>query len=107
MKIEACGDGLRVSTETIDAQGYRVHRETSFKFDGRDYLLKGSPFADSISAKRINQRASESIWKQSGKAVLTVRTVISVDGRTLNMTRTAVTAGHAAQVDELLVYDRQ
>lgn len=106
MTIEAWEDGLRVKTETIDIQGNDIHREMAYKFDGRDYLLKGSPLADRISAKRINLRTSESIWKKGEKNILTVRTVVSVDGQILNVMRTGTDA-HGRMVDEVLVYERQ
>src|SRR5439155_14809141 len=71
MTVEAWEDGRRVKTDTIDAQENKIHYETAYKFDGRDYLLEGYRLADSISAKRINLRASESVWKKRGKVILT------------------------------------
>ena len=106
MTVEAWDDGLRVKTDTIDIEENKIHQETAYKFDGRDYLLEGYRLADSISAKRINLRASESVWKKRGKVILTVRAVVSIDGKTLRLTRTGTDA-QGRSVDEVLVYDRQ
>jgi hypothetical protein len=106
MKLEAWEDGLRVKTYTIDTQERSIHLEAAYKFDGRDYVLKGYPLADTISAKRINLRASESVWKKRGKVVITVRAVVSIDGKTLSLSKTGMdTQGRA--LDELLIYERQ
>jgi hypothetical protein len=106
MKVEPWEDGLKVSADSIDAQGNRLHPETAYKFDGKDYPLKGSPLADTISAKRINERTGESVWKKDGKVILTVRTVISADGKTLNLTRTGKDA-QGRTVEDVMVYDKQ
>jgi hypothetical protein len=106
MTVEAWEDGRRVKTDIIDARENKIHFETAFKFDGRDYLIEGYRLADSISAKRINLRASESVWKKRGKVILTVRAVVSIDGKTLTLIRTGTDAQGRA-VDELLVFDRQ
>ncbi len=105
MKVEAWEDGLHVKTYTIDMQENSIHQETAYKFDGRDYVLKGFPLADTISAKRINLRASESVWKKRGKAILTVRAVVSIDGKTLSLNRTRRDVQGRA-LDELLVYEK-
>jgi hypothetical protein len=106
MKIEAWEDGLKISADTIDAQGNKLHPEVAYKFDGKDYPMKGSPLADAVSAKRINERAVENVWKKNGQVTLTLRAVISLDGRTITLTRTRKNAqGHMA--DEVLVYERQ
>ena len=106
VKFEPWQDGLKVSADTIDAQRNQIRVETAYKFDGKDYPLKGYPLADTISAKRINQRTSESVWKKYGKVVLTMRTVVSSDGRTLSVMWTGMDS-QGQTMDEVMVYDRQ
>jgi hypothetical protein len=106
LKIEAWEDGVRVNLDTVDAQGNKLHPEATYKFDGKDYPIKGSSLADTISAKRIDERTSESILKKGGKVVFTAKTVISADGKTVNQTRT----GNDAQdrsVEDMVVYEKQ
>src|SRR6516225_10024527 len=75
LKVEAWEDGLKLSLDSIDAQGNELHPEAVYKFDGKDYPVKGSSLADTVSAKRINERSTESILKKGGKVVFTARTV--------------------------------
>jgi hypothetical protein len=50
MRVQAWGNGLKVSADDVDAQGNAVHLETAYKFNGKDYPFKGSSFVDTISA---------------------------------------------------------
>src|SRR5215471_14283422 len=92
MKIEAWEDGLKINADTIDAQGNKLHPHVAFKLDGNDYPMKGSPLADAVSAKRINARAIENVWKKNRQVTLTLRAVISLDGGTITLTRTGKNA---------------
>jgi len=105
MTVEPWEDGLKVSVIMIDAQGNQLQPQTSYKFDGKDYPLKGSPIADAICVKRINQRTSEGVWKKHGKVIFTERTVISADGKSLRVTRMHTDA-RGCEVDDVMVYDR-
>ncbi len=106
VKVEAWEDGFKVRADIVDANGNELHPEAAYKLDGKDYPLKGSPLADTVSAKRINERAGESVWKKGGKVSLTLRNVISPDGKTLNQTRTGKDA-HGWTADDVLVFDKQ
>jgi hypothetical protein len=48
MNIEPWEDGLKITIDTIDAQGNRIHLEAAYKFDGMDYPVTGSPVADVV-----------------------------------------------------------
>ncbi len=106
LRLQAWEDGLKVSLDTVDTQGNTLHSEAAYKFDGKDYPIKGSPLADTVSVKRINERSTESILKKGGKVVFTARTVISVDGKTMNQTRTGKDAQDRS-VEDAVVYDKQ
>src|SRR5262247_4190066 len=80
-KFEAWEDGMKGTIDTVDAQGNKIHSEAAVKFDGKDYPLKGSPIADAVSVKRLNERESDIAWKKGGKTVMTGNSVISADGR--------------------------
>ena len=106
MKIEVWEDGLKIRVDTIDAQGNELHPEVAYKFDGKDYPMKGSPLADAISARRITERAVENTLKKDGQITLTLRAVISVDGTRITLTRTGKNA-QGRMADDVLVYERQ
>ena len=67
------GDGLKITTDGVDAQGNPTHTETSAKFDGKDYPLTGSPNADTISMKRIDANTTERTYKKADKVTSTSR----------------------------------
>ncbi len=50
---------MKGTIDIVDAQGNKIHSEASVKFDGKDYPLKGSPIADAVSVKRINERQTD------------------------------------------------
>jgi len=74
--------------------------------DGKDYPLRGSPLADSVSATRINERRGESVLKRLGNVVLGTKASISWDGKTLTVMRIGMGAD-GQMVDEVMVYERQ
>jgi hypothetical protein len=86
LKIEASGQGEKVTSELTDAAGARTTTSYTANYDGKDYPLSGSPTADMVSLKRINARTSERVDKKGGKTVSTYRRVVSPDGKTMTVT---------------------
>jgi len=87
-KFDPWEDGVRVTGNQVDAQGNNIHFEVAAKFDGKEYPIKGSPIADAISLRRIDERQTDVIWKKEGKVTMTGKSVISADGRTTTLTQT-------------------
>jgi hypothetical protein len=100
------GDGLKITTDGVDAQGNSTHTETSAKFDGKDYPLTGSPIADTISMKRIDANTTERTYKKAGKVTSTSRRVVSRDGKTLTLTNKGTDA-QGKPTSSVAVYDKQ
>jgi len=105
-KFEPWEDGMKATIDIVDGQGNKIHSEAAVKFDGRDYPITGSPIADAVSVKRINERQTDIVWKRGGKAVMTGKSVISADGRTTNVTQTG-TDPQGRSVNNVIVYDKQ
>jgi Ethanolamine utilization protein EutJ (predicted chaperonin) len=94
--------------DTVNAEGKPTHGETADKFDGRDYAYTGTalPPGLTIAGKRIDANTLESTIKQEGKVVITVREVVSKDGKTL----TRALKGKSPQgqyINDTEVYDKQ
>ena len=106
MKVEASGQGEKVPTESVSADGTRVAAQYVANFDGKDYPLTGSPFADTVSLKRIDPRTTERIDKKAGAAAQTLRRVVSQDGKTMSVTVRGKN-GQGQDVNNTLVFDRQ
>ena len=106
LTIESEPDGLKFTIDGTDAEGKTVHFEMSPKYDGKDYPMPGNPDADMISMKKINDNTVETVSKKGGKPVLTVRSVVSKDGKTRTSTWKGTNA-KGEKVNNKIVYDKQ
>lgn len=76
----------------MNDQGERLTVTVDAKFDGKDYPITGSPFADTVAYRLVNRRTLQATTKKSGKVVETETAVVSSDGKTLTATYSAVDA---------------
>jgi hypothetical protein len=86
LKIEASGQGEKVTAEGVDAAGTPTKTQYTANFDGKDYPLTGPQNADTVSLKRIDARTTERTDKKGGKVVMTFTRVVSQDGKTMTVT---------------------
>src|SRR5262245_14043989 len=86
LKIEASGQGEKVTADGINAAGTPTMTRYTANFDGKDYPLAGVSNADTVSLKRIDARTSERTDKKDGKVVMTLSRVVSQDGKTMTVT---------------------
>ena len=105
MKIEATDDGIKVTTDGVDAQG-PTHTQYSAQFDGKEYPITGNPNADMLSVKKVNDHEIDTTWKKGGTTTLTIKTVVSQDGKTRTSTSTGTDA-QGRNVSNVAVYDKQ
>ncbi len=102
----ASEDGVALSWERVGADGKASSVKTTFKYDGKDYPVAGSPDFDALSAKRIDANTIESVQKRMGKEVGTTRRSVSADGKTLTLVSKLTTA-KGQEVSTTMVYERQ
>ncbi len=105
LKIEWTDDGVKVTSDGVDAQG-PTHTQYSAKFDGKDYPITGNPNADMLSVKKIGDHEIETTWKKGGKTTLTIKTVVSQNGKTRTSTSTGIDA-QGRKVNNVTVYEKQ
>jgi hypothetical protein len=94
--IETVGDSTRMTGVRVDADGSRTEAKFTAKMDGKDYPIKGSANADTVSLKRIDARTIERTDKRAGKVIETSTTVFSTDGKT----STTTGKGHCSKGEE-------
>ena len=82
--IEALGESTRMTGVRIGADGIRTEASYTAKVDGKDYPIKGSANADTVSLKRIDARTIERTDKRAGKVIETSTSVFSEDGKALH-----------------------
>ena len=77
------GGMIKYTADSIDGKSQSTHMEWSAKLDGKEYPVTGSPLSDTVVGKRINTRTIEWTVKKEHKIVVTGKSVISRDGKTL------------------------
>jgi hypothetical protein len=104
--FEAAGDNMKVTIDGTDSAGQSTHAEWSGKLDGKDYPVSGSPNADALSYKKVNDHTLTFTQKKGDKVILTGRIVISDDGKTRTVTVSGTDA-KGMKVSGTSVYDKQ
>jgi hypothetical protein len=106
LKIEASGQGEKITTEGVNSEGGRIATQYTANFDGKDYPLTGSPIADTVSLKRIDARTTVRTDKKDGKVVMTLTRVVSQDGKTMTVTAKGTNA-QGQTVNNVTVWEKQ
>ncbi len=106
VKVEPSGQGEKVTTETVNADGTRTTAQYTANFDGKDYPLTGSPIADMVSLKRIDARTTERTDKKGSTVATTLVRVVSQDGKTMTVT-TKGTNAQGQAVNNVLLFEKQ
>jgi hypothetical protein len=105
--ITALDNGIKVVTDSVNAEGKAFHIENSSIYDGKDYPITGNPTADAVSVTRVDANTSDWAAKMKGKVVGSPsRAVVSKDGKT----RTLTSKGKNPQGEDFtvtLVFDKQ
>ncbi len=104
--VELWEGGIKYSTDSVNAQGRKVHTEWSARFDRKDYPVTGAPAVDSYAIQQIDDRSYTVIAKKNGLRTTRSTSTISADGKT----RTVQQIGQHVDgqvFDNVLVYERQ
>ena len=105
VKVEASGQGEKVATDGVNADGTRTSTQYTANFDGKDYPLTGSQVADTVSLKRVDARTTERTDKKGGAVAQTLRRVVSQDGKTMTVTVKGKNA-QGQDVNSTLVFEK-
>jgi hypothetical protein len=103
---ESDGQTVRMHSKGVNAQGVSTEVEYTATYGGKDAPMQGSPIADSISLKRIDDSTSEATLKKDGKVVSTSTRVISGDGKEMMITTSGVNE-KGQPIKSELVFDRK
>ena len=104
---EAFGTGgVKATFNRVGAKGEKTTITYSAMYDGTDYKYVGSPDADSITLRLVNENTTEAVLKLTGKVMQTTKAVVSADGRTRTLTTSGVNA-KGQKVNNTVVFDRQ
>jgi hypothetical protein len=106
LKVEPSGQGEKVTSEVVNADGTSTTTQYTANFDGKEYPLTGSPIANMVSLKRIDARTTERTDKKGGTVAQTIRRVVSADGKTMNVTVKGKNA-QGQEVSNAVVFEKQ
>ena len=104
--IEALGESTRMTGVHISADGVRTEATYTVKVDGKDYPIKGSANADTVSLRRIDARTIERTDKRAGKVIESSTSVFSHDGKTSTTTGKGRSA-RGENFDYIIINERQ
>jgi len=103
--IEAAGDQTKVTVKTVGADGTPGGNSYSYRLDGKDDPVQGSPDYDTIALKKSGN-AIEGTRKKAGAVVQNYKRVISADGKTMTVTTTG-TNSQGQKINNVAVYEKQ
>jgi hypothetical protein len=106
LRFEAAGEGVKLTSDGVNAEGQPTHTEYTANYDGKDYPIAGSATADTVSLKRIDASTVERTDKKGGKIVETRTRKISSDGKMLTVAFKGTDA-KGQPFNNMLVFERQ
>jgi hypothetical protein len=106
VKVEAHGEGIKVTVDGVSGDGSKHGYSYSANYDGKDNPITGNPMIDTIAYKRIDDNTVEATTKKGGKVAGNVRIVVAKDGKSMTVTVKGKNAKGEAFSDVVL-YDRQ
>jgi hypothetical protein len=89
-------DGIHMTSQATWSDGRAVTTTAAFKMDGEWYPVTGSPLADSVSVRRVDDRTMIATLRKGGVNCGTQRVVVSADGRTLTVEADVMAPGGVA-----------
>jgi hypothetical protein len=104
--FDSAATGIRVTSETVNADGSVSHSTYTAAYDGKRYPISGTPSADSVSFARLDQRTVERFDTRGSTFVGSVTRIVSPDGKTLTVMSKPIGA-QGRTVGNILVYDRK
>jgi hypothetical protein len=105
VKVEAAGEGIKVSVDGVSADGKAHAYAYTAQYDGKDYPVTGNPDADAISYKKIDDNTAEATTKKGGQVTASLTIAVAKDGKT--MTVTAKGKSDKGPFTNVAVYDKQ
>ena len=103
---EGAGAGIKVTVDSVPAEGGAIHYAYTANYDGKDNPVIGNPNGDMAARTRVNATTTKLVNKKGGEILSTLTLVVSADGKTLTITTTGKDA-KGQNIDSVAVYDKQ
>ena len=102
---EPAGDQVRITVDSIAADGSSLHEVWLGRFDGKGYSVKGD-LSDMRSYSKADARTLRFTAKKDDKVIITGTIKLSADGKSRTVTRTDIDA-KGKKVTSTNFYDKQ
>jgi hypothetical protein len=89
--------------DAVGADGKPMKWGYSSDADGKDAPVTGNPAYDTAALTRLSATSGTTVYKKGGKPVITVKSTVSADGKTLTNNSTGTNAAGEA-VNNVMVY---
>ena len=86
LTIDTDGVHVTMTEELVNDKGETLIITVEGKFDGQDYPVKGTPFADTVSYRLLDPDTIEGIAKKNGRVCVRETAVLSQDGHVVRVT---------------------
>jgi hypothetical protein len=106
VKWEAAGQGVRLTSEGVTADGKPMIGSYTANYDGKDYPMVGSPVADTVAFRKIDANTVERTDKKGGKVVQVLTRVMAKDGKSMTVTTKGTTA-KGAPIHNVTIFEKQ
>ncbi len=84
--IETDGGLVRMRETLVNDKGETLTISFQGRFDGLDYPVSGTPFADMVSYRLLAPNTIEGVAKKDGAVIVRETAVLSDDGKTIRVT---------------------
>ena len=86
LRVEMTPNSASILIEGMDSRNKAIHIERELQFDGGQRpSTEGGNAWDSVADRRIDSHTIESVYRNKGKIVRTVRYTVAKDGKTLTV----------------------
>jgi hypothetical protein len=103
---ESADGSTTMSFTGVTGTGNTVSGGVTFKYDGKEYPITGSPDFDTISGRKVNDTTVNFWLKKSGKAVGEGSRMLSEHGKVLTLT-SKIKGADGKPYTSTMVFDRQ
>lgn len=86
--VEPAGKGLKLSIDSVAADGTPMKWGYTTMRDGKDVPVTGNPNYDAVAWTQHTPTTVTAEYKKGGKVVTTSKTSVSADGKTVTLTST-------------------
>jgi len=90
--VEAAGKGYKIAIDVMGPDGKAMKWGWTNTEDGKEFAITGNPMYDAGTTTRTSPKEGTNVYKKAGKTIVTAKTSVSADGKTLTATSTGTDA---------------